>query len=137
MYLIARIHVLTFECGRYLIRRDPAAFWSQATGLPAEEFSQRRVPIATARSFIRSMFMVFPEMKDQYEGDPAQNAMLLGALERLEEASGGFDHDSHGDADGGDGSIFGWVCIFDAVWTRWWNAILNLRIDLSCCDRRV
>lgn len=107
-FVRAYVRVCACVCARdrYLIRRDPAAFWSQATGLPAEEFAQRKVPIATARSFIRSMFMVFPEMKHQYEGDTGQNAMLVGALERLEEASGGFDHDSHGDADGGDGPTF-------------------------------
>jgi hypothetical protein len=49
----------------YLINRDAAAFWSRTTGAPASELARRRVPLATARSLVRSLFMVFPETQDR------------------------------------------------------------------------
>ena len=85
----------------YLLRRDPNDFWSKTTGAPAEEIAKRKVPVATARSFVRSLFMVFPEHRSFYEGDPEQAAILQGALDTLERYSGGFDHTSQGDVDGG------------------------------------
>jgi len=89
----------------FRIRRDPAAFWASSSGVAIEELQTRKVPIATARSFVRSLFMVYPEFRTKYENDPQQKAMLDGALDRLEAASGGFDHDYHGDADGGAGPL--------------------------------
>jgi hypothetical protein len=49
----------------YLINRDAAAFWARTTGAPASELARRRVPLATARSFVHSLFMVFPETQDR------------------------------------------------------------------------
>lgn len=49
--------------------------------------------------------MIFPEEKERFFADEDQLKIFNDVLHRLEEASGGFDHHSHGDIDGGKGML--------------------------------
>ena len=75
----------------YLLETNAARFWSNVTGINIDEFSKgKKLPIATAKSFLNSIFMIFPECTIYKES--SQKLLYQIALQRIETASNGFDH---------------------------------------------